>query len=84
MEVRERIGAAGKNTLLQEADIWFNNARGERVSGVYSVMVEFDPERKQIIGERMYSDPVFGQMWLENLGDDFINVPGVSRITPRP
>lgn len=80
IQAAPRISGAAKNTLMQEAYVSFKNAKGERVTGVYLVLVEFDPERKQIIGERMYGDAVWNQMWAENLGEDFADFPGVSRI----
>lgn len=78
IQAAPRAHAAGQNTLLQEAHVTFDDAGGRRVSGLYVVVVQFDPARGQIIGERMYTDPHFTQMWRENLGEDFIDVPGVS------
>lgn len=81
LQIKVRVDSAGKNTLMQEAYASFDNGKGERVTGIYMTVVEFDPERKQIVGERMYGESVWTQLWAESLGDDFMNVPGVSRIT---
>jgi hypothetical protein len=75
-----RVSGVARNTLVHESTVTFDSLKGERVTGLYTVIVAFDPDRKQVIGERMYIDPVFGQLWAENLGEDFANVPGVSRI----
>lgn len=79
-QVKVRIDTAGTNTLMQEAYISFKNLEGERVAGLYLSVVEFDPARRQIIGERIYGDAPWAQLWLENLGKDFGDVPGVSKI----
>lgn len=75
-----RIHAVAANTLLREAYMTFNTREGERVNGLYLVVMSFDPEAKLISGERMYTDPVFGQMMTEQLGPDFESLPGVTRI----
>jgi hypothetical protein len=75
------VDAVAKNALVNEAFVSFDNAKGERVTGQYLVVVEFDPELHKVIGERMYMDPVFGQMWVENLGEGFTELPGVSKVT---
>ncbi|MGU3498754.1 hypothetical protein [Mycobacterium sp. C31M] len=75
----KRIHATSENTLLREAVMSFNNLEGKRVSGLYLVVLAFDPDLKLISGERMYMDPLFGQMMSEQLGADFGEVPGVSR-----
>ncbi|WP_176594351.1 hypothetical protein [Sphingobium sp. EM0848] len=81
IEYRQRVDAIGDNILLNEAYVTFDTPEGERVTGLYMVLVEFDPHLKKVVGERIYTDPVFGRMWIENLGDDFIDLPGVSKIT---
>jgi hypothetical protein len=78
-----RIVAAARNALINEARASFDDAQAQRVTGQYMVVVDFDPVLKQVIGERMYTDTVFTAMWAENLGPDFIDVPGVSRISER-
>ncbi|WP_219013937.1 MULTISPECIES: hypothetical protein [unclassified Streptomyces] len=75
-----RVHAVAKNHLIREAHVTFDNRKGERVTGLYMVVMEFDPELKLIAGERMYMDPVFAEMMAEHLGDDFGDLPGVSKI----
>jgi hypothetical protein len=75
-----RVHAVAENTLLREAYMTYNTRAGERVNGLYLVVMSFDPETKLISGERMYTDPVFGQMMTEQLGEDFESLPGVTRI----
>lgn len=79
-QVKVRVDTVGTNTLIQEAYVSFKNPKGERVAGIYVSVVEFDPVQKKIIGERIYGDAVWGQLWTENLGEDFADVPGVSRL----
>ncbi|MBS0473542.1 MAG: hypothetical protein JSR28_00130, partial [Proteobacteria bacterium] len=76
-----RVIAEAKNTLIREAHVSFDDDEGKRVTGLYLVVMEFDPEQKKIIGERMYTDTVFGALLKGILGDDFINLPGVSSIS---
>ncbi|NMO03527.1 hypothetical protein HH308_20125 [Gordonia sp. TBRC 11910] len=76
----KRVHAVASNTLLREAHMSFNNLDGERVNGLYLVVMAFDPALKLISGERMYMDPNFGKMMSEQLGPDFESLPGVSRI----
>ncbi|WP_245921956.1 hypothetical protein [Nocardia nova] len=75
-----RVYGVAANTLMREAHMTFNTRQGERVNGLYLVVMSFDPELKLISGERMYTDPVFGQMMIEQIGPDFENLPGVTRI----
>jgi hypothetical protein len=83
IQVDTRVDTVGKNTLMQEARVSFNNSKGERVTGLYLSVVEFDPRRKQILGERIYGDAVWSQLWAESLGGDFADFPGVSRIADK-
>lgn len=76
----KRVHAIAANTLLRESHVSFNTRDGQRVTGNYLVVMVFDPELKLITGERMYMDPVFAGMMAEELGDDFGDVPGVSRM----
>lgn len=76
-----RVHAVASNTLLREAYVTFDTVEGERVTGLYLVVMAFDPHLKLISGERMYMDPVFGKMMSEQLGADFGDLPGVSRIS---
>lgn len=80
IQFQPRTDGVGRNTLFSEAYISFDTSAGKRVTGLYMVVVEFDPELKKVIGERMYTDQIFGQMWAENIGKDFPDLPGVSRI----
>lgn len=70
-----------ENTMVREAHVSFDTLEGERVTGLYMVVMTFDPELKKISGERMYMDPHFANMMATDLGDDFGSVPGVSRIS---
>lgn len=79
-QIKVRVDTVGKNTLMQEAYVSFLTLAGERVTGVYLSVIEFDPVEKKIIGERIYGDAVWGRLWQENLGADFIDVPGVSSL----
>jgi hypothetical protein len=76
----KRVHAVADNTLIREAYVSFNTAEGDRVNGLYLVVMAFDPELKLISGERMYMDPLFARMLSTDLGDDFADLPGVSRI----
>lgn len=76
----KRVHAVAANTLLREAFMSFNTLEGTRVTGLYLVVMAFDPDLKLISGERMYMDPNFAQMMSEQLGPDFAELPGVSRI----
>lgn len=80
-QVKVRVDTAGKNTLMQEAYVSFNNLKGERVTAIYLSVVEFDPVQRKLLGERMYGDAAWGELWRENLGADFAEVPGVSRLS---
>jgi hypothetical protein len=71
----------GENTLVREAHVSFNTVDGERVTGLYMVVMAFDPELKRISGERMYMDPLFAKLMATDLGADFGDLPGVSRIS---
>ena len=75
-----RVHAIADNTLVREACVSFNLATGERVTGLYSVIMAFDPEVKLITGERMYMDTNFAAYMTEQLGDDFDQIPGVTKL----
>lgn len=72
-----RVHAVAENTLIREACVSFNLASGERVTGLYCVIMSFDPEQRKITGERMYMDPNFAAYMREQVGEDFEDVPGV-------
>jgi ketosteroid isomerase-like protein len=73
----KRVHAVGPNTLVREAYLYFTKDN-ERAAGRYAVVLTFDDGK--ISGERMYLDPDFAAMLGQVLGDDFGNVPGVTRI----
>ncbi|AMT72620.1 MULTISPECIES: hypothetical protein [Mycobacteroides] len=75
-----RVHAISHNTLVREAHVSFTKSNGERVTGGYIVVMSFDPEQKLISGERMYMDGHFAEMMSENLGPDFADVPGVTKL----
>lgn len=76
-----RVHAMSHNTLVREAHVSFTKSSGERVTGGYIVVMTFDPEHKLIAGERMYMDTNFAEMMAENLGPDFADVPGVTKLS---
>lgn len=75
-----RVHAVSANTLIREAVVSMNLADGSRVSGTYNVIMSFDPEQRKITGERMYMDTNFAAYMTEQLGDDFDQVPGVTKL----
>jgi hypothetical protein len=75
-----RVHAIAANTLIREACVSFNLADGRRVTGLYSVIMAFDPEQKKITGERMYMDTNFAAYMTEQLGDDFDQLDGVTTL----
>lgn len=75
-----RVLAEATNTLIREAHVSFNTLEGKRVTGLYIVVMEFDPDTKKIVGERMYGDTTYTQLAKEVLGDDLLGVPGITRI----
>lgn len=76
-----RVIGEARNTLMREAHVSFDDDAGNRVTGLYMVVMEFDPVHKKILGERMYTDTVFGAFLARTLGEDFATLPGVSRIS---
>ena len=76
-----RVHAIDSNTLVREAHVSFTSSSGERVNGNYIVVMSFDPEERLISGERMYMDTNFAKMMSENLGPDFKDVPGVTKLS---
>ncbi|GEE00013.1 hypothetical protein nbrc107696_04590 [Gordonia spumicola] len=54
---------------------------GVRKTGLYCVILAFDPVERLIIGERQYADLEYANVWRWQLGDDFDRVPGVSKIS---
>lgn len=76
-----RNHAVARNTLIREAHVSFDTLDGKRVTGLYMVVMEFDPISKKIVSERMYADTLFAQFMTEQIGPGLENFPGVSRIT---
>ncbi len=77
----KRVHAVAANTLVREAYVSFDTSGGERVTGLYMVVMSFDPTLKLISGERMYMDTVFAEMMAEQLGDDLGSLPGITPLT---
>jgi hypothetical protein len=73
-----RLEAAGPNALVREAYTSFRTAEGGLVTGQYMAVIFFDGNL--VSGERTYADPVYANAFAEDLGADFGDVPGVSRI----
>lgn len=79
---RKRVHGIAPNTLIREAYMTFNDPHtGVRHTGLYCVILAFDPVERKITGERQYADSEYAAVWRWQLGDDFEQVPGVSRIT---
>lgn len=76
-----RVIAEAKNTLIREAHISFDKPEGGRVTGQYIVVMEFDPQLKKIVGERMYADTVYADLMTGVIGDDLVDVPGITRLS---
>ena len=70
----------GTNALVREAWVSFTKDDGERVTGLYLVVMEFDPELKKITSERLYCDTTFAEMLSEDVDEEYARVPGVSPI----
>ncbi|MCW0200089.1 hypothetical protein [Sphingopyxis sp.] len=81
LQADARVVMIENNHIVREAVISFNDDNGKRVTGLYSVVVEFDPETKKIKGERMYGDLTYGRFMSRIVGEDITNVPGVTRIS---
>lgn len=75
-----RVLAEAPNTLIREAHVSFDTSDGGRVTGLYIVVMEFDPESKKIVGERMYADTTYADFVREFIGDDLLATPGITRI----
>lgn len=76
-----RIIADDTNALVREARISWDTDDGNRVTGLYSVTIAYDPETGKILGERMYGDPNYSAMMAKVLGEDFADIPGVTVIS---
>lgn len=82
MWAEKRVHAVAPNTLAREAFCTFNTPEGRRVTGQYMAVIAYDPDEKLIIGERLYMDLAFAQSMARELGPDFGDIPGVSKIVP--
>ncbi|WP_255426194.1 NADP-dependent oxidoreductase [Pseudonocardia sp. C8] len=82
MWAEKRVHAVGPNTLAREAFVMFNSPDGRRVTGQYMAVIAYDPVDKLIIGERLYMDSAFAESMARELGPDFGDIPGVSKIVP--
>jgi hypothetical protein len=79
----KRVHAWGGSTLCREAFLYFNTADGDRVTGQYFAAFEVEPDSGLIVGERLYMDAAFAEAMAEDLGPDFGDIPGVSRLVDR-
>lgn len=53
----KRLHGIAPNTLLREAYMTFNEPKdGVRKTGLYCVILAFDPVERKILGERQYAD----------------------------
>ncbi|GHE76116.1 hypothetical protein GCM10017786_01280 [Amycolatopsis deserti] len=75
-----RVHGVGPNTLFREASFSFNREDGERVTGQYLAVIEFDPVEKKVKSERQYGDSVFAEYLAPHCGPDYGEIPGVSRL----
>lgn len=67
--------AIAENSLVREAYIYFDTADGERKTGRYNVVMEFEGDK--IKGERFFMDATYTEVIREVMGEDFLDVPGV-------
>lgn len=74
----KRTHAIAPNSLCREAYVFVDLADGTRVTGRYSVIMDFEGDK--IAGERMFMDATFAKSCNEIFGEDFIDVPGVRRL----
>ena len=81
LQADARIVMMDNNHIVREALISFDDEDGTRRTGLYNVVVEFDPETKKIKGERMYGDLTYGRFMSKIVGDDLAQIPGVSQIS---
>lgn len=76
----KRVHGVGPNTLFREATFSFTNEKGERRTGQYMTVIEFDPETKKIKSERQYGDTIFHEFLAPHIGPDYGDTPGVTRL----
>jgi hypothetical protein len=77
VSARKRVHGIAPNTLCREAHLTLV-LDGEEVVCNYSAVIVLDGDR--IAGERLYTDPFLAGIFADALGDDFGDVPGVSRL----
>jgi hypothetical protein len=82
VDSKRRVHGAGPNTLFREAWVSFNTEDGERLTGLYVAVIEFDPETRKIKSERLYTDKIFDQFMAPHLGPEYGEYPGVSPLKP--
>lgn len=75
---RRRVHGMGPNTLFREATFSFNNEKGERRTGQYLAVIEFDPDTRKIKSERQYGDTIFHEFLAPHIGPDYGDTPGVT------
>lgn len=81
----KRIHATDGHTLSREAHVFFD-WHGERRTGHYMFQISYNDD-DLITSERMYMDTVFAARFVEDLGPDFPDYPGVtvlSKLAPAP
>lgn len=81
----KRTHAVSPSSLCREAYVFFDDLDGNRLTGRYNVVMDFEGEK--ISGERMFMDATFAKACYEIFGADFIEVPGVrwlSEVSPPP
>lgn len=76
-----RVIADADNVLIREAFVSFDTLDGKRKTGLYIVVISFDPVLKKITGERMYGDTVYAELMQEILGADLDTIPGIVNLT---
>ena len=72
------VHGVAPNHLIREAHVWYNTDDGERARGNYCVVIAF--EDGKIAGERLYFDVAYAALMRAGIGEDFGNLPGVTRL----
>lgn len=80
LQADARVVMIEGNHIVREALVSFDDDDGTRRTGLYNVVVEFDPELKKIKGERMYGDLTYARFMSRIVGEDLAQVPGVTEI----
>jgi hypothetical protein len=79
IQATKRLHALGQNALFREAYVTID-ADGETATCNYCAVIVVDDDENLIASERLYTDPYFAKVLAADLGDDFGDVPGVSRM----